>query len=103
MAMSSLFVNSLKASSMALTDVSALISTHSVTKQLKFRAATMWFHPSLLSVTTRKLDLRLRSTLPTPASKKPVTVSCDKDSHKERNMLLKGACAHSINLIANNC
>jgi hypothetical protein len=29
-----------------------------------------------LSVTTRKLDLRLRSTFPTPANKNPVTVSC---------------------------
>ena len=29
-----------------------------------------------LSVTTRKLDFRLRSTFPTPANKNPVTVSC---------------------------
>ena len=89
---------------MALTDVSALISTQSVTKQLNPRAATMWFHPSLLSVTTRKLDLRLRSTLPTPASKKPVTVSCDKHiSHKETEYAAEGSVCSQYHLIAYNC
>ena len=39
----------------------------------------------VLESTTRKLDLRFESTLPTPASKKPVTVSSSVAARQKRS------------------
>ena len=85
--MSSLPVNSRKASSMAFTVVSAGILPSLLGHILTLPDLQLYLKHHLLSVTTKKLLFFLRSTLPTPARRKPVTVSCNQ--HRSEASILQ--------------